>query len=107
MASVYQKEIKPGVTVDVYDVLKAFGVTCPATQHAVKKLLMPGARGAKDALQDLGEAKQAVERAIDLLVPERNKEIIQRKNLVLPCAGCTEICVSCQPGEERNSGGSC
>ena len=36
----YQKSIK-GVTVDVYDVLRAFEVTSPPIQHAVKKLLMP------------------------------------------------------------------
>lgn len=55
-----------GVEVDVYDVLVAWNVTCPATQHAIKKLLMPGQRGSKDKLQDLEEAKQAIERAIEL-----------------------------------------
>ena len=55
-----------GVEVDVYDVLVAWDVTCPATQHAIKKLLMPGQRGSKDKLQDLEEAGQAIERAIEL-----------------------------------------
>lgn len=55
-----------GVEVDVYDVLVAWNVTCPATQHAIKKLLMPGQRGNKDKIQDLQEAKQAIERAIEL-----------------------------------------
>lgn len=55
-----------GVEVDVYDVLVAWDVTCPATQHAIKKLLMPGKRGSKDKLQDLEEAGQAIERAIEL-----------------------------------------
>ena len=55
-----------GVEVDVYDVLKAWHVTCPATQHAIKKLLMPGQRGSKDKLQDLEEAGKAIERAIEL-----------------------------------------
>ena len=54
------------VEVDVYDVLVAWNVTCPATQHAIKKLLMPGKRGSKDKLQDLEEAGQAIERAIEL-----------------------------------------
>jgi len=49
---------------DVYRVLRAFGVTCPAVQHAVKKLLMPGQRGAKDKLQDLEEALLSVSEAI-------------------------------------------
>jgi len=49
---------------DVYRVLRAFGVTCPAVQHAVKKLLMPGQRGSKDQLQDLEEALLSVSEAI-------------------------------------------
>lgn len=64
--SKYHKEIKPGVIVDVYDVLKAFDVTCPATAHAIKKLLMPGERGAKDKLTDLIEAARSIDRAIEL-----------------------------------------
>jgi hypothetical protein len=55
------------VTADVYDVLVAFGVACPATQHAIKKLLMPGQRGGKTAKQDLEEALISVQSAIALL----------------------------------------
>ena len=51
---------------DVYDILSAFNVTCPALQHAIKKLLMPGQRGAKNRLADLIEARQALDRAIDM-----------------------------------------
>ncbi len=53
-------------SIDVYDVLVAFDVRCPATQHAIKKLLMPGARGAKSKLKDLEEAKHSVDRAIEI-----------------------------------------
>lgn len=70
MTSKYHKKIRKE-TIDVYDVLVAFGVACPATQHAIKKLLMPGQRGAKDSLQDLHEAKQSIDRAIQLEA-ERN-----------------------------------
>ena len=55
-----------GRSIDVYDVLNAFAVTCPATQHAIKKLLMPGTRGHKSELGDLLEARTSVDRAIDL-----------------------------------------
>ena len=65
MSSKYHKLIR-SVSVDVYDVLNAYNVTCPATAHAIKKLLMPGARGAKDTLQDLREARQSIDRAIEL-----------------------------------------
>ena len=55
-----------GMLIDVYDVLDAFGAACPASQHAIKKLLMPGKRGHKSELGDLIEARASVDRAIDL-----------------------------------------
>lgn len=57
---VYRAEI------DVYDVLKAFSVVNPATQHAIKKLLCAGDRGYKDKVQDLKEALASIVRAIEL-----------------------------------------
>ena len=52
---------------DVYSVLEAFDVTCQARGHAIKKLLMPGQRGAKSEVQDLKEALASVSRAIDMV----------------------------------------
>jgi hypothetical protein len=52
--------------IDVYAVLDAFNVTCPARQHAIKKLLCSGIRGKGSVLQDLNEAKDAVVRAIQM-----------------------------------------
>lgn len=54
------------IYVDVYSVLVAFGVTCPATAHAVKKLLAAGQRGKGDKKADLVGAIAAINRAIDL-----------------------------------------
>lgn len=50
--------------VDIYDVLTAFPTGSSAVDHAVKKLLAPGLRGHKDRLQDLKEARDSIERAI-------------------------------------------
>lgn len=61
----YHRTLK-GVRVDVYDVLNAFGVTCSASQHAIKKLLMAGGRGGKSRLKDLQEAGVSVQRAVEL-----------------------------------------
>ena len=52
--------------VDVYAVLEAFNVLCPARQHAIKKLLCSGIRGKGNAVQDLEEARDAVDRAIQM-----------------------------------------
>lgn len=66
--SKYLRELK-GVNngrVDVYAVLVMFDVQCPARQHAIKKLLCSGIRGKGDVTQDLREARDAIDRAIQL-----------------------------------------
>jgi hypothetical protein len=54
------------LVIDVYNVLEAFGVTCPACQHAIKKLLCAGLRNKGSRLQDLTEAEASVKRAVEL-----------------------------------------
>lgn len=51
---------------DVYAVIDAFEVNCPARQHAIKKLLCSGIRGKGDTLQDLKEARDAIDRALQM-----------------------------------------
>lgn len=51
---------------DVYCVLDAFSVTCPARAHAIKKLLCAGSRGKAGTMQDLFEAMDAINRAITM-----------------------------------------
>ena len=55
-----------GITIDVYDVLKVFNVTCPAMQHAIKKMLCTGIRGHKGFSQDADEAIASINRAKEL-----------------------------------------
>jgi len=64
-ASKYHVQIK-GQWVDVYDILTAYSVTNPADAHAIKKMLCPGRRGAKDGIQDRQEAIVSLQRAIEL-----------------------------------------
>jgi hypothetical protein len=52
--------------VDVYAVLDAFDVRCPARQHAIKKLLCSGLRGKNNVIDDLREARDAVDRAVQM-----------------------------------------
>lgn len=65
MSEIYDREIN-GTTIDVYDILKAFDVRCPARQHAIKKILCAGLRGTKGEAQDLEEAITALDRAAEL-----------------------------------------
>lgn len=62
----YLREIKPGVFVDVYDVLMAWDVTNPALQHLIKKALQPGNRGHKSREQDLQDIIDSAIRAKEL-----------------------------------------
>lgn len=66
-------------TVDVYRVLDAFGVSDPATQHAVKKMLCMGLRGHKDYLTDLNDSIDSLQKAKELygqrVVNESSKSI--------------------------------
>ena len=54
------------VMVDVYAVLVAFNVTCPARAHAIKKLLCCGNRNKGSEMADLLGVEAAVARAIEL-----------------------------------------
>jgi hypothetical protein len=70
---------------DVYAFLEAFGVTCPARGHAIKKLIMAGLRGKAGVLQDLHEARDALDRAIQMQetrerIAEYNVKIMAAKN---------------------------
>lgn len=59
-------ESQVSFSIDVYCVLKAFEVTCPARQQAIKKLLCAGLRGKGNTMADLVGAMAALNRAIDI-----------------------------------------
>ena len=77
------------INIDVYCVLKAYNVTDQSLGHAIKKLLMPGQRGNKTFIQDLEEAKQAIDRAIDFASEtiEEEKETESSNNSQLEFGG--------------------
>ncbi len=58
----YKKDVSNLEFVDVYRVLKLFDVTDPCLQHAIKKLLCSGRRGAKSSDQDVQEALDSLVR---------------------------------------------
>jgi hypothetical protein len=62
----YFREVTNVTHVDVYWLLQAWDVSDPCVQHAVKKLIAAGRRGAKDKVKDLNEAKDSIVRALEL-----------------------------------------
>lgn len=67
----YKKDIRHLNMLDVYRVLQLFDVTDPAVQHAVKKLLVAGGRGAgKDRERDYREAVDSINRALQMIAED-------------------------------------
>jgi hypothetical protein len=71
----YYKPVAQLSHVDVYRVLALFNVTDPCIQHAVKKLLVPGARsGGKTREQDINEAILTLQRWQEMRREDETKE---------------------------------
>ena len=68
----YKKDVRHLSMVDVYRVLELFEVTHPAVQHAVKKLLVAGKRGSKEWEQDIREAVDSLNRALQMTAEDCN-----------------------------------
>lgn len=65
----------PTNEIDVYAVLKAFDVESHAIGHAIKKLLVAGARGGgKDRQRDFQEAIDSIERELEMMEETRKAE---------------------------------
>lgn len=73
MSSPYFKDVEKLKSVDVYRVLLLFGVTDPCLQHAIKKLLCAGQRGAKDELKDVQEAIASLTRYLEIKTEDNKK----------------------------------
>ena len=70
----YHKNVAHLKYVDVYRVLILFGVTDPCLQHAIKKLLCSGERGAKDKTQDVQEAISSLLRYLEMQTENENEK---------------------------------
>jgi hypothetical protein len=58
----YKKDVRHLKVLDPYRICTLFGVHDPCLQHALKKILCAGQRGAKDAAIDIQEATDTLER---------------------------------------------
>jgi hypothetical protein len=73
----------PSRTIDVYRVLQLFEVYDPALQHALKKVIAAGKRGAKDAAKDIAEAIVALQRWQEMRREEESAEARDRADELL------------------------
>ena len=73
----YQKSVEHLKWIDVYRVLDLFGVSNPCVQHAIKKLLCAGQRGAKDERRDVEEAVSSLVRYLEMQTEDENAKAKQ------------------------------
>ena len=73
----YFKDVSNLKFIDVYRVLDLFGVSNPCLQHAIKKLLCAGQRGAKDKKQDVQEAIASLLRYLEMQTEDENAKAKQ------------------------------
>ena len=64
----YFKDVRHLDYIDIYQVCKLFEVEDPShcTQHSIKKLLMSGKRGVKDKMKDIIEARDTLNRYLQI-----------------------------------------
>lgn len=58
----YSRDVSHLDSIDVYRVIELFGVQHAALQHALKKVMAAGQRGAKNEAQDVQEAIDSLTR---------------------------------------------
>lgn len=74
----YFKDVTDLDSIDVYRVLELFNVTNPCLQHAIKKLLVAGGRGAKDIRKDVAEAIDTLERWQEMRLEDDDRPEVLR-----------------------------
>src|SRR5580693_885361 len=96
----YYKNVEHLKEIDVYRVLQLFNVTDPCVQHAIKKLLVAGRRGAgKDVSKDVQEAIDSLMRWQDM----RNEENITSLPIpsYKPPIPAYRVCDKCHNGDYK------
>lgn len=79
----YKKDVRHLDMIDVYRVIELFEVTHPALQHALKKVLCAGDRGAKDWEKDVQEAIDSLNRALQMRAEDCSKILTEDQQLLL------------------------
>lgn len=88
----YFKPVTHLTEIDVYRTCDLFKVddSSGATQHAIKKLLLPGGRGVKDRVKDLQEACDTIQRRIEMLKEDEQAQDGTTIVMGVPITVCRE-----------------
>lgn len=80
----YKKDVRHLDMIDVYRVIELFEVTHPALQHALKKILAAGNRGAKGWEKDVQEAIDSLNRALQMRAEDAGVNVGLHVNEAMP-----------------------
>ena len=83
----YFKDVSHLKKIDVYRVVDLWEITDPALQHALKKVLAAGKRGAKNQLQDVAEAIDSLVRFQDMQA-ENSLNVVPNNDKGNPLQNC-------------------
>jgi hypothetical protein len=72
----YFRDVSHLQVIDIYRVIDLFGITDPCLQHALKKVVAAGKRGAKDTEKDIDEAIDSLNRKLEMMAEDANVEHI-------------------------------
>jgi hypothetical protein len=66
----YKKDVKHLDYIDVYRIIDLYKLDDPCFQHALKKILVPGARGHKDLTKDINDIIDTMQRKLEMLAED-------------------------------------
>ena len=69
----YKKDVKHLDYIDVYRIIDLYELHDPCFQHALKKILVPGARGHKDLTKDINDIIDTMQRKLEMIAENENK----------------------------------
>ncbi len=69
----YKKDVRHLDYIDVYRIIELYELHDPCFQHALKKILVPGARGHKDLAKDINDIIDTMRRKLEMIA-ENEKE---------------------------------
>ena len=69
----YKKDVRHLDYIDVYRIIDLYELHDPCFQHALKKILVPGARGHKDLINDINDIIDTMQRKLEMIAENENK----------------------------------
>ena len=69
----YKKDVRHLNYIDVYRIIDLYELHDPCFQHALKKILVPGARGHKDLTKDINDIIDTMQRKLEMIAENEKK----------------------------------